>query len=266
MKDKQVEDWKDDPREEFLNDPRARMVDEPPEIQSPEQLRKSWTAVSTGLRWYFVTSLVKVGVLVVAGVGGAMLAADITAESLDGVMTFFMIAVLCSLAVDVFGLVLLTRIARVPAVSGARGRAWAAFITGAIVLGLKLVMAMPMIVRDLDAMGEDSGLETASRSGSIIMVLFLVASLRSLADHLGRPEVEALGGRVMTLIGIMVGTAVFGFLIAGMAGSGPLAIVFMVAFLGLAVWAFVLFLMMLHKLARHTKGEAKGEADVASAF
>ncbi len=250
----------EDPREEFLNDPRKMLVDEPSEPQSPEQLRKSWTAVSTGLRWYFTTCLVKVGVLLISGVGGAMLATDITEESLDGVMTFLMVAVLCALAVDAFGLFALTRVAQVPAASGAKGRAWAAFVTGVIVTGLDLKMALPIVTGDLESVGEESGLEATSRIGSVIMVLFLVASLRSLANHLGRPEIEALGGRVMTLIGVIVAMLFFSGLI--LRGSGSLAIVLLVVLLGLGVWAFVSFLMMLFKLSRH----ARSEADVASAF
>jgi hypothetical protein len=252
----------DDPREEFLNDPRERLVDEPLEPLSPEQLRERWRATSTGLRWYFTTCLVKVGVLLVAGVGGYIAASDVTEESLAGLLTFLTIAVLCTLAVDLVGLFALTRIAQVPATSGARGRAWAAFVTGLIVVVIDLVMALPVITQDLEAMGEDSRLELVSRIGSIIMFLFLLGSLRAMASHLGRPEVEALGGRVMGLIGIIVAVAFVGGLVSRAAGSPALGSLMGLALIGLGVWAFVAFLIMLHKLAKH----AAGEADVASAF
>lgn len=222
-----------------------------------------WLKVSNALGWLFWLTLGKIGVLLASALIAASLVDSMTTmEEVESAMSMLTVVMMAVFAVEVAFIAALAGYARVPELSGARSGAIAAVVLAIVCLGLDFLTTLPMFARDYDAMAETSPWETMSSLGKVAFFFAQMGSFRALANHLGAPEVARLASTCMLLIGILIGVAILGGLLVGASRSEVMGILLVVAIVGLAIWAFVLHLMVIFKLSQRTRAEE----DVASAF
>lgn len=222
-----------------------------------------WLKVSKALGWLFWLTLGKIGVLIASALIAAGLVDSMTSmEELESAMGTLTVVMWAVFAVEVAVIAALVGYARVPEHSGAKGGAIAAVVLAVVCLGFDFLSTLPMFARDYDALAETSPWETFSSFGKIAFLFAQMASFKALANHLGAPEVARAAGTCMLLVGILIGVAIVGGLLVGASKSEVLGILLVVALIGLAIWAFVLHLMVIFQLSQRTRAEE----DVASAF
>lgn len=222
-----------------------------------------WRGVSRSLSWLFWLTLVKIAVLLSSALVAASLVDSLTTmEEVESAMSTLTLVMVGVFAVEVAVIGALAGYARVPEHSGARGGAITAVVLAVACLGMDLLTTLPMFARDYEAMAEGSAWETLSSLGKVAFFFVQMGSLRSLATHLGAPELAKTASTCMMLVGILIGVAIVGGLLVGASRSEVLGILLLVAIVGLAIWALVLHLLVIFKLSQRTRQED----DVASAF
>lgn len=222
-----------------------------------------WRGVSSSLSWLFWLTLGKIGVLLSSALIAASLVDSLTTmEEVESAMNTLTLVMVGVFVVEVAVIAALAGYARVPEATGARGGAIAAVVLAVVCLAFDLFSTLPMFARDYESMAEGSPWETLSSFGKIAFFFVQMGSLRSLATHLGAPELAKMASTCMMLVGILIGVAILGGLIVGVSRSGPMGIVLLVAVIGLAIWALVLHLLVIFKLSQRTRQED----DVAGAF
>lgn len=223
----------------------------------------TWTKVSKALGWLFWLTLGKIGVLIASAIIAASLVDSMsTMEELESAMSTLIAVMWAVFVVEVAVIAALVGYANVPELSGAKGGAIAAVVLAIACLGLDFLSMLPMLARDYDTMAKSSPWETLSSFGKIAFFFVQMGSFRSLANHLGAPEIASAASTCMVLVGVLIGVAIVGGLIVGVSKSEALGILLIVGIVGLAIWAFVLHLLVIFKLSQRTRTEE----DVASAF
>lgn len=221
-----------------------------------------WASVGRALSLLFTLQLVKVVVGVGIAVAGGVMTQVETLEELESLLGISRIILIASFVIELGVIGALFGYARVPESSGAQGRAMAAAVLGVFVLVATVLSTLSLFGDDYEAMDKKSAWDTLSSLGTIAQFLTLLGSLRSLATHFGETRLVAMVGQSLLLVGILVGVALLGGMIAAASGSSAAILVVMVGAVGLGIWAFVLYLIVVHQLARR----ARAEESVANAF
>lgn len=222
-----------------------------------------WPRVSSALTLLFWLLIVKVvvGVLFVGYVAAALGSID-SLDALAASLTVMSFVLVFIFAVDLAIVVALSRYAAVPEVTGARGRAIAAAVIGALVLGADIIAALPIFGHDFEAIEKASAWDTVSSIGTVIQFFNILASLRALADHFGLPEVSKKASLSMTLVGILIVVVIFAGLVAGAARSELGIVIVGLAAAVIGIWALVLQLIVTHRLAQ----ASRDQDNLAAAF
>ena len=222
----------------------------------------AWRKVAVALKVLFWAFIAKISIGVGLVIMAAVLASAESFEALESTLSMMRWVMLVVFAVDLVMISALFRYASVPLQSGAQGRAIGAAILALLTLGMDILSALPLLEMNYDMIDADSAWDTLSSIGSLAGFLTLMASFRALANHLGRPDLEAMAGRAMLLVGIIVAIVLVGGLLAGAARSEILIILVALSAVGIGIWAFVLHLIVIHQLSERTRAES----EVATAF
>lgn len=212
-----------------------------------------WTAAYKGLRIYYTAIIIQIVLMVVS----ILLMLALKSSPSRSFAELYVVATsLGGLAVGITALVGLARYVRVPVISGGQGLAVAALVFAGINLVISLVQNVQLLTnlrRALRQMAKGQALSLVTIVAGIAMLITFVVSMRKVAAFIGRPEIEARAGNVLTLIIIILVVGVLMVVVAlgarGGMGAAGFAMVLSFVLLGLAIWMLVAYLSLINALS-----------------
>lgn len=220
--------------------------------QPQPQADPELTTAASGLRLYFVMAIISVSAGLLLGILGVIM---VNSREKAGIFVSGF-GELVGLGVGIVMIVALARFRRVPIESGARGAATAALVLQSIVVGLASIGMVFLVIgigsgrrRAIeDMLGAYGIAEAVGALVAIAQFFCLVVALRAVATWYRREDLRRLAATTMVIMGVTLGLVLL-TLVGAMARSGPIALIFAVAALGIGIWTLVYELMLIHKVA-----------------